>query len=94
MFDSYVYLPSASSTESCDTSHSSDKEEMDVATTVPPYEGQPRASNEDFYEVWLKDGFSSALFKSRLEQKNSRYWMFSLLLLCFVSYGEIYGKNG
>ena len=52
MFDSYVYLPSvASSTESCDTSHSSDKEEMDVATTVPPYEGQPRASNEDFYEV-------------------------------------------
>ena len=50
MSDSDVYLPSASSTESCDTSHSSNKEEMEVATTVQPYEGEPRASNEDFDE--------------------------------------------
>ena len=50
MFDSYVYLPSASSTESCDASHSSNKEEMDVATTVQPYEGEPSVSNEDFDE--------------------------------------------
>ena len=50
MSDSDVYLPSASSTKSCDTSHSSNKEEMDVATTVQPYEGEPRASNEDFDE--------------------------------------------
>ena len=54
MSDSDVYLPSASSTESCDTSHSSNKEEMDVATTVQPYEGEPRASNEDFDEDWQR----------------------------------------
>ena len=50
MTDSDVYLPSASSTESCDTSHSSSKEEMEVASTVQPYVGEPRASNEDFDE--------------------------------------------
>ena len=38
MFDSDVYLPSASSTESFDTSYSSTKEEMGVACTVQPYE--------------------------------------------------------
>ena len=48
MYDSDVYLPSASSTESCDTSYSSSREEMVVASTVRPYEGKPRASNEDF----------------------------------------------
>ena len=47
MFDSDVYLPSASCSESCDTSYSSNKEEMEVASTVQPYEGEPRASNED-----------------------------------------------
>lgn len=36
-----VYLPSASSTESCDTSYSSSKEEMAVASTVKPYKGEP-----------------------------------------------------
>ena len=40
--------PSVSSTESCDTSYSSSREEMEVASTVQPYEGEPRASNEDF----------------------------------------------
>ena len=48
MHDSDVYLPSASSTESCDTSYSSSREEMVVASTVQPYEGEPRASNENF----------------------------------------------
>ena len=48
MTDSDVYLPSASSSESCDTSYSSSKEEMEVASTVQPYEGEPHASNEDF----------------------------------------------
>ena len=48
MTDNDVYLPSASSTESCDTSYSSSKEEMEVASTVQPYEGESRASNEDF----------------------------------------------
>ena len=28
----------------------SSKEEMEVASTVQPYEGEPRASNEDFDE--------------------------------------------
>lgn len=36
-----VYLPSTSSTESCDTSYSSSKEEMAVASTVKPYKGEP-----------------------------------------------------
>ena len=38
MTDSNVYLPPANSTESCDTSYSSSKEEMEVASTVQPYE--------------------------------------------------------
>ena len=50
MSDSVVYLPSASSTESCDTSYSSCREEIEVASTIQPYEGEPRASNEDFDE--------------------------------------------
>ena len=53
MFDSDVYLPSASSTESFDTSYSSSKEEMVVASTVQLHEGESRASNEDFDEDWL-----------------------------------------
>ena len=52
MTDSDAYLPSAASNESCDTSYSSSKEEMEVASTVQPYEGGPRASNEDFDEDW------------------------------------------
>ena len=50
MSDSDVYLPSASSTKSCDTSHSSSKEEIEVKSTVQPCGGEPRASNEDFDE--------------------------------------------
>ena len=50
MSDSDVYLPSVSSTESFDAAHPSNKEEMEVASTVQPYEGEPRASNEDFDE--------------------------------------------
>ena len=38
MSDSDVYLPSASSNESFDTSYASSKEEMVVASTVQPYE--------------------------------------------------------
>ena len=36
MSDIDVYLPSASSTESFDTSYSSSKEEMEVAGTIQP----------------------------------------------------------
>ena len=50
MSDSDEYLPSANSMESCDTSHSSSRGGMEVASTVQPYEGEPRASNEDFDE--------------------------------------------
>ena len=52
MSDSDVYLPSASFTENCDTSHSSSGGEMEVASTAQLYEGEPRASNEDFDEHW------------------------------------------
>ena len=48
--DSDVCLPSASLNESCDTSYSSSREEIEVVTTVQSYEGEPRASNEDFDE--------------------------------------------
>ena len=48
MSDSDEYLPSASSMESCNTSHSSSRGEMEVPSTVQPYEGEPRASKEDF----------------------------------------------
>ena len=41
MSDSDVYLTSASSTESFDTSYLGNKEEMEVASTVQPYEGEP-----------------------------------------------------
>ena len=54
MSDSDVYLPSASLTESCDTSYSSSGGEMEVASMVQPYEGKPRASNEDFDEHWQR----------------------------------------
>ena len=50
MSDSDEYLPSANSMESCDTSHLSSRGEMEVPSTVQPYEGYPRASNEDFDE--------------------------------------------
>ena len=50
MSDSDEYLPSANSMESCGTSRSSSRVEMKVASTVQPYEGEPRASNEDFDE--------------------------------------------
>ena len=87
MSDSDEYLPSASSMESCNTSHSSSRGEMEVPSTVQPYEGEPRASNEDF------DKDSPAVFRPRLGQKSSHYWMFSLLRLCFGFYGEINVKN-
>ena len=37
---------------------------MEVESTVQPYEGEPRAANEDFDS----DCFSRAVFSSRLEQ--------------------------
>ena len=50
MSDSNEYLTSANSMESCDISHSSSSGEMEVPSTVQPYEGYPCASNEDFDE--------------------------------------------
>ena len=67
MTNNNVYLSSSSSTKSCDTSYSSSKDEMEVASVVQPYEWEPQASNEDFDEVY--DSFSPAVFRSRLEQK-------------------------
>ena len=48
MFSSDVHLPSTSSGESFGTSYLNSKEEMEVVSTVLLYEGEPRASNEDF----------------------------------------------
>ena len=54
MSDSNVYLPQASFTASCDTSYLISKDEMEVASTVEPYEGEPCASNKDFDEDWQR----------------------------------------
>ena len=54
MSDSDIYPPSASSTESFNKSYSNGEEEIEVASTVKPYEGEPRATNEDFHEDWLR----------------------------------------
>ena len=43
----YTYLPQVLPR---DTSYSSSKEEMEVASPFQPYEGEPRTSNEDFDE--------------------------------------------
>lgn len=51
MSNSAVYLPLVSSTESCNTSGTQViKREMEVAITIEPYEGELRASSEDFDE--------------------------------------------
>ena len=84
MTDSDAHLPSAGSNESCDTSHSSSKEEMEVASTVQPYEGGPRASNEDFDQDWQRRFLASG-FQIKTRTKNSLYWIFSLLRLCLFS---------
>ena len=43
-------------------------------STIQPYEEEPRASNENFQSTKSdKDGFSPAVVRSRLEQKESRY---------------------
>ena len=67
MSDSDVYLPSASSTESFDAAYPNNKEEMEVASTVKPYEGEPHQTK--ISTKTDKDGFSLAVFRSRLEQK-------------------------
>ena len=66
---------------------------MEVASTVQPYKGEPRASNEDFDEGWLRR-FLACGFQVKTRTKNSRYWIISLLRLGLVFYGEIYVKNG
>ena len=82
MTDSDLYLPSASSNERCDTSYSSDTEEMEVASTVQPYEGEPRASKKISTKT-DKGGFSPAVFRLILEQKTpvTEYLVFCVCVL-------------
>ena len=93
MCDSDVYLPSASSADSFDIPYSSSKEEMEVWSTIQPYEGEPRESNEDFDQDWPRR-FLACSVQVKIRTENSRYWTFSLLRLCFVFYGDVYVKNG
>ena len=53
--DSDICPPSASSTKNYDTLYSSSREEMEVASMVQPYEGEPRALK------WLYIVFDKAL---------------------------------
>ena len=73
MSDSDIYLPSASSTKSCDTSHSSSKEEIEVKSTVQPCGGEPRASNEDFDEEWRRWFLVRGVQVKIRTKKNSPY---------------------
>ena len=66
MSDSDVYLPSVSSTENCDTSHSSSKEEMEVRFS-PSKEN--RVNQTKMSSKSDKDGFSPAVFRSKLWPK-------------------------
>lgn len=66
---------------------------MEVANTVQPYEGEPRALNEDFDEEQQRR-FLAQSFQFKIRTKNSPYWIFSSLRLYFVFLGEIYVKNG
>ena len=66
---------------------------MEVANTVKPYEGEARASNEDFDEDWLRRLLECGVQVKNRIKKNSRYWMFILLRLCFVFNGEIYATE-
>ena len=64
------------------------KNKLEVASTVQPYEGEPRASNEDFDEDFDEDWqrrFLACGFQVKKRTKKSLYWIFSLLRLCFVS---------
>ena len=58
----YTYLQQAlpcdtSSTVSCDTSYSSSKEEMEVASTIHPNEGEPPASERRFQKTLTRTVF-------------------------------------
>ena len=59
----------------------------------PNDEGEPRASNEDFDEDWLRRFLECGVQVKNRTKKNSSYWMFSLLRLCFVFNGEIYATE-
>ena len=84
MSDGDVYLASASSTENCNTSYPSNREEMEVARMVQPFE-ENRVYEMKILTKTDKDGFSPAVFRSKLEQKISvSYSVFSLLRFCFV----------
>ena len=65
---------------------------MEVDYTVQPYEEEWRVYQAKISTKTNKNDLSAGVFRSRLEQENSHYWMFCLL--CFVFYGKIYIRNG
>ena len=66
MSDSDVHLPSAGSTESCDASYPSSREEIYKKLQVRFSSTKEISTKSD------KSGFSPAVFRSRLKQKDSR----------------------
>ena len=69
MFDSDAYLPLASSTESCDTSYSSSRGEMEKLRVRFSLTKENRMQQTKILTKTDKDGFSPALFRSSLEHK-------------------------
>ena len=84
MSDSDVYQPSASSMDGFDILYLSSKEELEVANTIQPCEGELRTTKTVSQVRCLGEDLN----------KYSWYPMFSLLRLCFVFRGKIYVKNG
>ena len=95
MSDSDVHRPSASSAESFDTSYSSSKKKWKLLVLFSP----TKESHVHQTKIWTKadkDGSSTAVFRSRLEQKSpvTECLVCCVCVLFFFFYEEIYGKNG
>ena len=46
---------------------------MEVASTVQPYEGEPRESNEDFDEDWQRRWFLACGVQVKIRKRHFRF---------------------
>lgn len=88
MSDSDDHLPTASSTNSSDTSYPSNWEEMEVVSKGSASRWRT-ASNVDFDKDWQRRSLAC-----EIKTENSRYWVFTSLRLCFVFCGKILLRLG
>ena len=68
---------------------------MEVASAVQPYEGEPRASNEDLDEGWQRRFLNSGVqVKIRTKSPVTECLVCCVCVFFFFFYEEIYDKNG